>query len=136
FSLQLGAATGDERGVTLPRIRFFVGDRSRFGIMCEDRHLENNAAAWRNRQKWGIGLCALLTQRGQHDRHQFVEVREHLQKSGIEAARRITICGGKKFVLETELVEEGSQSRVVGGGEGGMFVRERIRDAGKRFAEV
>ena len=135
FPLQLAAAAGDQRGNLLARLGVRVGDGSCLGIVRDDRHLQHDAGARRDRQERRIGFGALLAQRRQHDVHHRIEALQHLEQRRIETPGGV--AGGRRheFVVEAELVEEGAQPRVVVLGETCMRA-ERIGHLGQRFAEM
>ena len=104
--------------------------------MRQDRHLQHDAGARRDRQERRIGLRPLLAQRGQHDLHDRVETFKHPQQRGVEPARHVAVGRGQELVFETEPVEKSAQTRIVCRAERGIFVRERIRHARERLAQM
>jgi hypothetical protein len=60
--LQLGAPAGDQRRHLLLGVGVLVGDRPGLGVVRQDRHLQHDAGARRDRQERRIGLRAFLAQ--------------------------------------------------------------------------
>ena len=133
--LQLAMAAGDGRHELFVGLGVAPCDRARLGVHGLQRHLHDHAGHGMDRQEGRIGGGALGAQRGQHDRLQILEPRQHMQQRGVEAAGLVILRRGGEFVIEAEAVEEGPQHRVVVVGEA-LELAEGIGDLGERLAQM
>ena len=135
--LQLAVPAGDRRGdaFMIDRVRILIGDGAGRGVVGDDRDLQHDAAARRDRQERRIGLRPLGAQRRQHDRHHRLEALQHVQQRRVETPRRVAGGRRQKLVVEAELVEKGAQPRIVVLGEARIGA-ERVGHPGQRLAEM
>ncbi len=99
------------------------------------RHIEHFARVRMDWQERAVGRLTLLAQRGQHHIHDVLIFPRGLQQHGVEPAGFVTFRGRQEFILESELVEEGTEPRIHVRAIGIMRA-ERVRHSRQRLLQV
>ena len=132
--LQFHIAAGHrQRG--LSAILVVKGNRAILGIHIQQRHIQNAARLWRNRQKDRIGLLAFLAQAGQHDLHQIVIAFGGAQQHLVKPAILVKIGRADELILKAERIQKTAQHGIVVVAEA-FKLAERVGHHGQRALQM